>query len=84
MASHMPDNYNETRLHRYLAHWNRDKNNLASVDVEAISWPTEEERRERMKNYDQVASDYYDLVSPLYEQGWYVTLPSLSLVQSRG
>jgi len=72
MASHMPENYAEDRLHRYIAHWTRDPSNLSVLDVDAISWATEEERSERVKNYCEVASDYYDLVTPLYEQGWCV------------
>ncbi len=72
MASHMPENYAEDRLHRYLAHWTRDPNNVRTLDMEAISWATEEERDAREKKYNEVASDYYDLVTPLYEQGWYV------------
>jgi 2-polyprenyl-3-methyl-5-hydroxy-6-metoxy-1,4-benzoquinol methylase len=72
MASHMPANYAEDRLHRYLAHWTRDPSNVSKLDVGAISWATEEERQEREKKYCEVASDYYDLVTPLYEQGWYV------------
>ena len=73
MASHMPANYGEDRLHRYLAHWNRDPSNVSKVDVAAISWATDEERRERQTKYYEVGSDYYDLVTPLYEQGWYVS-----------
>ncbi|KAL2193778.1 S-adenosyl-L-methionine-dependent methyltransferase [Corynascus similis CBS 632.67] len=69
MASHMPDNYAEDRLHRYLAHWTRDSN-VSKLDVAAITWASEEERRERQRKYFQVGSDYYDLVTPLYEQGW--------------
>lgn len=72
MTSHMPENYAEDRLHRYLAHWTRDPSNVSKVDVAAISWATDEERRERQTKYYQVGSDYYDLVTPLYEQGWYV------------
>ncbi|KAK3300787.1 S-adenosyl-L-methionine-dependent methyltransferase [Chaetomium fimeti] len=70
MASHMPANYAEDRLHRYLAHWTRDPSNVSKLDVAAISWATDEERHERQKKYYQVGSDYYDLVTPLYEQGW--------------
>jgi hypothetical protein len=72
MASHMPENYAEDRLHRYLRHWTRDPNNVRTLDMGAISWATEEERKAREKNYNEVCSDYYDLVTPLYEQGWYV------------
>ncbi|KAK4150268.1 S-adenosyl-L-methionine-dependent methyltransferase [Chaetomidium leptoderma] len=88
MASHMPSNYAEDRLHRYLAHWTRDPSNVAELDVGAISWATEEERRDRQKKYCEVASDYYDLVTPLYEQGWgqqfhYTPLtPGLSIRES--
>jgi hypothetical protein len=75
MASHMPANYAEDRLHRYLAHWTRDPNNVRTLDLDAISWATEEERNEREKKYCQIGSDYYDLVTPLYEQGWCVHSP---------
>jgi len=78
MASHMPDNYAEHRLHRYLAYWTRDSN-LSKLDVAAITWASEEERRERQRKYCQVGSDYYDLVTPLYEQGWYVYIGLLSI-----
>ncbi|KAK4044438.1 S-adenosyl-L-methionine-dependent methyltransferase [Parachaetomium inaequale] len=70
MASHMPANYAEDRLHLYLTHWTRDPSNVSTLDVGAISWATEEESREREKKYCEVASDYHDLVTPLYEQGW--------------
>jgi hypothetical protein len=70
MASVFPADYAEDRLHRYLRHWNRDKSNLSELDFDAVGWATEEERRERQKNYCQVGSDYYDLVSPLYDRGW--------------
>lgn len=72
MASHLPASYAEDRLHRYLAHFTRDPSNVSKLDHAAIGFATEEERRERQKSYFAVASDYYDLVSPLYEQGWYV------------
>ena len=72
MASHMPANYAEDRLHRYLAHWTRDPNNVRTLDLDAISWATEDERNERQKKYCEIGSDYYDLVTPLYEQGWCV------------
>lgn len=78
MASHMPDNYAEDRLHRYLAHWTRDSN-VSKLDVAAITWASEEELRERQRKYFQVGSDYYDLVTPLYEQGWYVCIGLLSI-----
>ncbi|KAK3310710.1 S-adenosyl-L-methionine-dependent methyltransferase [Chaetomium strumarium] len=70
MTSHMPKGYAEDRLHRYLAHFTRDPSNFSNLDHEAIGWATDEERRERQKKYGEVASDYYDLVTPLYEQGW--------------
>lgn len=76
MASHIPAGYAEDRLHRYLAHFTRDPANVSELDHDAISWATDEERRERQKKYCEVASDYYDLVSPLYEQGWYA-VPSI-------
>ncbi|AEO53833.1 hypothetical protein MYCTH_42269 [Thermothelomyces thermophilus ATCC 42464] len=88
MASHMPAGYAEDRLHRYLAHWTRDPSNVSKLDIAAITWATEEERRARQKKYCQVASDYYDLVTPLYEQGWgqhfhYTPLtPGLSIRES--
>jgi hypothetical protein len=74
----MPAAYAEDRLHHYLAHWNRDPSNVSKIDVAAISWATDEERRERQTKYYEVGSDYYDLVTPLYEQGWYV-YPKLEL-----
>jgi hypothetical protein len=77
MASAFPADYAEDRLLRYLRHWNRDKSNLSEVDLDAVSWATDEERRERQKKYRQVDSDYYDLTSPLLEQGWYETHSSL-------
>ncbi|KAL2176052.1 S-adenosyl-L-methionine-dependent methyltransferase [Thermothelomyces heterothallicus CBS 202.75] len=70
MASHMPAGYAEDSLYRYLAYWTRDPSNVSKLDIAAITWATEEERRARQKKYCQVASDYYDLVTPLYEQGW--------------
>lgn len=78
MASHIPAGYAEDRLHRYLAHWTRDPSNVRKLDVNAISWSTADERLARQKNACQVGSDYYDLVTPLYEQGWYVGTYSLA------
>ncbi|KAK4144911.1 S-adenosyl-L-methionine-dependent methyltransferase [Dichotomopilus funicola] len=88
MASHIPAGYAEDRLHRYLAHWTRDPSNVRKLDVDAISWSTADERLARQKNACQVGSDYYDLVTPLYEQGWgqqfhYTPLrPGLSIRES--
>ncbi|KAM7213988.1 S-adenosyl-L-methionine-dependent methyltransferase [Rhypophila decipiens] len=88
MSSHMPEGYGADRLRRYLAHFNRDRSALSSVDREAVAWATDEERLERQKKASEVTSDYYDLVTPLYEQGWgqqfhYTPLsPGLSIRES--
>ncbi|KAK4105934.1 S-adenosyl-L-methionine-dependent methyltransferase [Parathielavia hyrcaniae] len=87
MASHRPPNYNEVRLHNYVRHWNRTPD-LTVVDHDAVAWATEEERQERQKKYGQVARDYYDLTSPILEQGWFSSfhfapmVPGLSIEES--
>ncbi|KAJ4296157.1 Delta(24)-sterol C-methyltransferase [Collariella sp. IMI 366227] len=88
MASHFPNTVYEEVLRRYLSHFTRDPTNPSKLDVEAVSWATDEERRERQKKYCEIGSDYYDVVSPLYEMGWgqqfhYTPLtPGLSLSES--
>ncbi|VBB74096.1 Putative SAM-dependent methyltransferases [Podospora comata] len=70
MSSHLPPNYTPALLHCYLSHFNRDPSQLNVIDHDAVGYATVEERAARAKKYNEVASDYYDLVSPLYEQGW--------------
>ncbi|KAK0712309.1 S-adenosyl-L-methionine-dependent methyltransferase [Apiosordaria backusii] len=70
MSSHLPPHYTPALLHRYLSHFNRDPSNLNVIDHDAVGYATVEERAARAKKYNEVAYDYYDLVSPLYEQGW--------------
>ncbi|KAK4180900.1 S-adenosyl-L-methionine-dependent methyltransferase, partial [Triangularia setosa] len=70
MSSHLPPNYNPALLHRYLSHFNRDPFKSNVIDHDAVGYATVEERAARAKKYNEVASEYYDLVSPLYEQGW--------------
>lgn len=70
MATLFPPDFNEARLHRYLAHWSRDPNQVQKLDHEAISAPTEAERKARQVKFDEVCQDYYDVVTPMYEQGW--------------
>ncbi len=79
----MPENYAEDRLHRYLGHWTRDPSSVRTLDMGAISWATDEERDERATKYSDVASDYYDLVTPLYEQGWYADSLTSSSIPCR-
>ena len=50
----------------------RDQSKTAVIDYDAITWPTEEERRERERHYDEIAADFYHLVSQSYERGWCV------------
>lgn len=75
MATLYPEGYRVRRAARqYLSHWNRDKSQVSKVDYESITSATDQERRERAKNYNKIGSDYYDLVTPMYEQGWCVPL----------
>ncbi|KAK0645378.1 S-adenosyl-L-methionine-dependent methyltransferase [Cercophora newfieldiana] len=70
MASLFPPGLAEARLHRYLVHWNRDPTQVREIDRDAITTPTEEERKARQAKFDQIGQDYYDVVTPMYEQGW--------------
>lgn len=67
---HMPHDYNPEYLRRYLKYWNRDGNTLDVIDHEGVAWATEADRKERQKHFSIIAIYYYDLVAPLYEQGW--------------
>ncbi|KAK4163154.1 putative SAM-dependent methyltransferase [Cladorrhinum sp. PSN259] len=69
----MPHDYNPEYLRRYLRYWNRPgfKNgDLSVIDHEGVAFPSEEQRKERQKHFSIIAIYYYDLVAPLYEQGW--------------
>lgn len=60
------------KLRRYLAHFKCDKSRLSKIDHEAMGWVMEEERKKRQEKSSEVTSDCYDLVTLVYEQGWYV------------
>jgi hypothetical protein len=58
MATQYPEDYRVRRVVRqYLSNWNRDKSQTSKVDYESITNATDQERRERAKNYNMIGSD---------------------------
>lgn len=90
MATLIPENYSFDRVKKYAAHFSHDPSGALSDDpvAAAVTDVTEDERLARQRKAAAVASDYYDFVTPLYEQGWgqrfhYAPLaPGLSIAES--
>lgn len=88
MAALRPKDYSFDRMKKYAAHFSRDPSGAFSTDPATVSDVREEERLARQRKAAVVASDYYDLVTPLYEEGWgqrfhYTPLtPGLSIAES--
>ncbi|KAK3687185.1 S-adenosyl-L-methionine-dependent methyltransferase [Podospora appendiculata] len=73
MASLLPEDYSLDRMRRYYAHFSPTPMTPTSkirTDAATIGMTTEAARLERQRKAAQVAEDYYDLVSPMYENGW--------------
>jgi ubiquinone/menaquinone biosynthesis C-methylase UbiE len=68
MASSVPVDYTYDRTKKYASHFSADA--FMSIDEVRITDVKDDERLERQKKAAQVASDYYDMVSPMYEKGW--------------
>jgi len=88
MATLVPEGYSLDLMKKYASHFLRPPHTTFSTSPSSVADAREPERLARQAKAAQVAEDYYNLVSPLYEQGWgqrfhYTPLtPGLSIQES--
>jgi SAM-dependent methyltransferase len=89
MASLEPEGYSLERVKRYTSHFIHDpRTGHFVLDLSTLESTADNKKRALEQKAAKLAEDYYDFVSPMYEQGWgqrfhYTPLsPGLSIADS--
>jgi sterol 24-C-methyltransferase len=89
MANLEPEDHSLEHIKRYTSHFTHDPmTGHFLLNRATLAGTTEDEKRAREQKAAKIAEDYYDFVSPLYENGWgqrfhYTPLtPGLSIADS--
>ena len=89
MADLAPENYSLELVKRYNSHFVHDpRTGHFVLDPATLKTTTDDEKEARDQRAAKLAEEYYDFVSPMYEQGWsqnfhYTPLtPGLSIADS--